>query len=173
MRDTIFGMLLVVGLYFGWSAMKKSEPTGALLPQEPKLSKTYQGEPNERPNHASSRQARHHGQSKRSSEPSSEIEGLPSIYQDQEEQRYEPTVDSKNSDSPKPEFGAIKGVPIRAWVQNRTALPNAKFTAYPTDEKMRVFVQCMEVKKKGMESVSESDCNGLIAKKEASPVTVR
>lgn len=98
-----------------------------------------------------------------------EIESLASIYQNQEGRK---SYESESVGSPEElhesqSRSPIPGVKIAAWVrsnQNRihTEIPDPK-----VGSGMRVFLNCVELKKKGMSPVDRQDCAQVLAHKES------
>lgn len=191
MRDTIIALLFVSGLagayyYLRQSGYVQEYPYQVSEKQNPKASLTSRkkikqsGATHDANAHLEPNiQSQSHGQDARASVDVAAAEELPSIY---ESQGTGPGVGTGSanaapSQSVKQPVKAaarrkqkvIHGVPVDAWVlsrQNALAGPAAADTAGG----MRVFLQCMELKKKGPEYVGQNQCEELLAKRSSDPV---
>ncbi len=116
-----------------------------------------------------------HGQGEGASVDGSEAEGLPYIYATQEyakrrkQPRSEPPLKS-NDDSLEraPQRPSITGVPVDDWVLAQRDSIHYSYLEEPADLSMRIFVQCMELKRKHLEYLGADGCQDLIARTQAS-----
>lgn len=111
-----------------------------------------------------------HREDEGSSISADEIESIASIYQDQEgqrEQQPESAVSATNNELPKSRpISPIPGVKVAAWVRSnsnhlKTDVPDPRIGAG-----MRVFVNCVELKKKGASPLEQRECDRVLAKKD-------
>jgi len=116
-------------------------------------------------------QSKNHGQDEGTADYVAEAQELPSIYQEQSPKPVVAASDSgvaasdaqKNSHRRSPRRKVVHGVPVDLWIlskQNSLNVPNEEA---PSELGMRVFVQCMELKKKGAEYVGKAECQSLLA----------
>jgi len=186
MRDTFIGVLFLVGMICGYLYLRDTAslvPSGMSMPLA-QAKKSVQGKSKSKINqsktgvrHAKSSNRHQHQQSKthREDEGSTnhvaEAEELPSIYQ---EQSPKPGVaasdsgvaasDSQNiSNRRPPRRKVVHGVPVDLWVLSKRNSLNVPNEDAPSELGMRVFVQCMELKKKGAEYVGKTECQSLLA----------
>ncbi len=89
-------------------------------------------------------------------------ESVPSIYSEEQQPSGSAALNSSNggvsaTTAPK----VVHGVPVEGWVRShRNSLSPATVTD-ETGEGMRLFVQCVEVKKRGTTPLSERQCGAL------------
>jgi hypothetical protein len=86
------------------------------------------------------------------------VESLPSIYQEKFTKRSV-KVSSHNSDGTKPKV--LYGVPVDAWVRSQANSFGMPVSSDVGDLNVRVFVQCMELKKEGAEALTQTQCKPL------------
>jgi hypothetical protein len=177
MRDSLIAVMVVGGLVGSFVYLKS---TGHLMPNiatpaELAMARvksaphphptTHKGEVNgPKSTRLDDQQAQDNGQDEGASDDASEIESIASIYQDKGATGRSRRVKSPIlSEEREPKPAVIHGVPIAAWVRSRQdALPEA---TVPSDsgDGIRVFLQCMELKKEGPEALKERDCERLAA----------
>jgi hypothetical protein len=165
MRDTLVMVGILAGITFGLMSFRQltsTEPrpsspgqAGALANHKAKLSN--QGAKGERSNQLSDAT-----ESTRSSERSSgdvaEAQELPSIYS-RKEQLSASAVGSKKRNRKM----LIPGVPVQAYLDSqRNGLPNV--TA-ESDDSMKVYLWCMEVKKGGLQYTGPRECQRIDGEK--------
>ncbi len=180
MRDTIIGILLFAAVITGVSYFRS---TSSSLPQNPEaeevaastsqstensfsskkrsIKPAHKGVRHEVRRYGKSRQAKIARSSERTRseayEPDLESQSLPSIYSSQEAESvgFEPESESVrgNEKVAKSAPKTLHGVPVRDWILSR----RNSLASEPADpraaEGMRVFLQCVEVKKKGAQFV--------------------
>ena len=111
------------------------------------------------------------GENERASDELDEIESLASIYQDQEAQPAqskrssvtEPEEVLKDSNSQAASRSPIPGVKVAAWVSSQKNVVPHEVPDPGTGTGMRYFLNCMELKKKGLSPLNAKDCDALIA----------
>lgn len=151
--------------------------------KKPTLSKKnkllHQGEQHESPSHRSRQQVEPDLESIESQEGASssfeQAQSLPSIYQDKE---LEPTGSAVNlgeeisteSDENLNEAQkqpVVYGVPVASWLKHaQNQLPHRIDLKQP--EGMRLFFNCMEIKKGGTQALSQKECKEIAVSREKS-----
>lgn len=191
MRDTFIGVLFLVGMICGYLYLRQtaslipsevSKPLAQAKSQPGKSqSKFNQRKTGVRHAKSSNRhqhqQSKNHGQDEGTANHVAEAQELPSIYQEQSPEAVvagssvagvaQPTSvaaeASTNSNRRPPRRKVVHGVPVDLWVlskQNSLNVPNEEA---PSELGMRVYVQCMELKKQGAKYVGKSECQSLLA----------
>lgn len=97
-----------------------------------------------------------------------EIESLTSIYQSEERRIEQPEFAAISEfESPKPQSRSpIPGVKIAAWVRsNQDRLPK-EVPDPKVGSSLRVFVNCVELRKKGASPLEKGECEKIVASKE-------
>ncbi len=174
MRDTLLGILFIGGIIGGYLYLRE---TNALvspgMSQRTALQKQQKSETGVR--HAKSANNHEHQQSKNHEQDAgasvdlAEAESLPTIYKEQDTKPAAPAVKKFATEVPerrpprKSKF--LHGVPVEAWIlskQNAVSMPTEEG---PSEIGMRVFVQCLELKKKGSQYVGEEECRQLLARR--------
>lgn len=111
------------------------------------------------------------GEDEGSSISADEIESISSIYQNQEGQRDSQPGSSLNSpvaELPKARpISPIPGVKVAAWVRSRQDHLNTEVPDPKIGSGMRVFLNCVELKKKGASPLEERECDKVLARKDS------
>jgi hypothetical protein len=188
-RDTILGALIIGALLWSVVSLKtlKRIMPGALPPvatdskssvrpeSDSKLAQhplrhrpnglySFKGEISER--HRKSGKTKIHPESTGSPGDAAEIEKLSSIYAPESGPVPVSTAgitnsDAKNSNDSVSPRTAIPGLPVKAYVQYKKNSIYMPTVTAPTDGGLRVFVNCMEVKPKGLTYTGEHKCETL------------
>ena len=140
---------------------------------------SHQGELNESTSHGSRQQIESDGESLRSEEGDSDsfeqAQSLPSIYQDEELESTRSAVnleDEINSESdenfPKRQKQpVVYGVPVASWLKHSKNQLPSKVEA-PTQQGVRVFFNCMELKEDRTAPLSQKECKEIAVSREKS-----
>lgn len=191
MRDTFLGLLLLAGMVGAYAYFQKSDLGKPKLGSAPSARATHAANSKRgvNPQHG---KGRHEGtnpfESKRAetlqpgegdSVASTEAEGgLPSLYEDEE--RSGPAESSAAVTSgepvrrPRRATKVVHGVPVDTMARaRRDKLPLPAVTA-DSGSGLRVFFQCLELKRQGTEALTERECSRLVARQPivADPLTV-
>jgi len=173
MRDTIIGLVVllsVIGGYFSfrtkteqttlnqqsqaaplelssntYSRIKKSPPKISHLSKRITRKVIH-----ESTKHSQSKQNQNDGYHQGSRGETSEVEKLPSIYEDQEERVSQ--IDSSESTK------SVYGVPVNAWVLSHRNSIKTVSSDPRLAQGVRVFVGCVELKKEGAKELTKGDC---------------
>jgi len=182
-RDTIIAILVLLGTTTLYFSAKQYQKSHSVLPTSSKLvtqTKTlHQGEHNESASHRGRQQVESDIESNGSEEGSSssfeQAESFPSIYQDEEPElsrsavNLEEEIESESNESAvvKPKQPVVYGVPVASWLKHQKNRLASKVEAKnPTG--MRLFFNCMELKKEGTEPLSQRDCKEIAVSREKS-----
>jgi hypothetical protein len=120
-------------------------------------------------------QAQGHGEDEGAAVDAAEIESLTSIYQGPRRKPSRPAgvkavqENSKFRSPDKPAKKVLYGVPVEDFVLARQDNLPAPVAADTGEASVRVFVQCMELKKDGPEGLAERECARLAKSHTASP----
>jgi len=172
MRDTLVAVLFIAGLAGGYFFMRDTASLSPKLSAQAASQKfTQQRKTGVRHDQSANRDESQQSQNYRQDEGDAgqiaEAQSLPSIYQEQSAgQSAQPTVKSKKiaaSRRPPRKGKVLHGVPVEAWVLSRQNTFSVPTEEGPSELGMRVFVQCMELKKKGAEYVGQNECQSLLA----------
>ncbi len=196
MRDTVIAVLVLLGtsgIYFvakhfqnkgniSSTSSKLLSPSAASRKKLSRIKNSkqiHQGEQNESASHRGRQQVESDIESVGSEEGASssfeQAQSLPSIYQDEEPENSGSAVDLENDMSSegnesavdKPKQPIIYGIPVASWLKhqkNRLA-PRVELT-HPTG--MRLFFNCMEIKKDGAQTLNQRDCKEVAVSREKS-----
>jgi hypothetical protein len=126
-------------------------------------SKTSQGAKHgEKSNRDDVEQAANQRQDEGSSDDVAEAEKLSSIYQGKQGDGSAVTADNgvaENREGIRPTV--VHGVPVDAYVLSRKDAINTSGMPQDTPQGLRVFLQCMELKKEGASPLDEKNCHSL------------
>lgn len=164
MRDTIIFGLFLAGLTFGYyhfrtTASVPSHPTTAMHDlKKGKASRVRnQGVQNERTASESNLSSEASAASEGASGEDSEVAVVPSIYS-----KPSPAKQSKSRIGRKTtKRPTIGGFDAEAYVASRKNDLHQTRVVADSDQGLRVFLMCMEVKKGAVESTSDTDCRAL------------
>ena len=199
MRDTLIGLVMLVVAAGGYLALKKMGPTGPMASpvlaskpvtsatqtsrrQKPAIEGARHGKKSHRDDDTS--QIADSGQDEGASGDASQTASFTSIYQEPE--NTEPRSAVANSETFSKDSSGTKssskkhlktasqkkvlhGVPVQAYVNLMKNNLSLREVPQNSDLGMRVFVQCMEIKRRGPEYVGPRDCEALLVKKEGRP----
>lgn len=188
MRDTLLGILFLAGIVGAYAYFPRTISTApevglnsaSALSQRPAgkpgrpINKHKGRQHGERANPGKGKGPEAHRQSEGASVASSEVEGLPSLYEDEgtgpsvtdSSVAGDPDPIALSKPKPKPHrtTKVVHGVAVEAWSKSRKdKLPLPVVTA-DGGSRLRVFFQCMELKDKSAEPLSEKECGRLVAR---------
>lgn len=196
MRDTVIAIMVLLGatgIYFGVKHYQKngqvlqlssksnhpSTSSRKKLSRNSKSKPLHQGEHNESASHRSRQQVESDIESIGSEEGGSssfeQAESLPSIYQDEESELSGSAVDleekieseSHESTADKPKQPVVYGVPVASWLKhNKNRLASKVELKNPSG--VRLFINCMEIKKEGTQALTQRDCKQIAVSREKS-----
>lgn len=168
MRDTLVAMLIIGGILGGYLYTRNTASLVSPKISAQKAQPKFTQRTGVRHDQNESQQSKNHGQVEGDAEHVAEAQSLPSIYQEQGSGQSAPKSAVKNKSvvsrrSPRKKF--LHGVPVEAWVLSRQNTFSVPTEEGPSELGMRVFVQCMELKKKGAEYVGAQECQSLLARR--------
>ena len=165
MRESLIAILVLLAVMGGYYHLKKLGLT--FVPKLAPAEKSSLAQPmsltkGKKNDKASTHEhARPHSNSRKSqgsTNEADETENFPSLYSTSEESG-ERRVENKG----KTERSIIKGVPVQGWIDSQRFSLSSLSEPAPSETGMRVFLQCIELKKKGAEYLKERDCQSLLA----------
>jgi hypothetical protein len=196
MRGTVFASLLFLGAsgYYiashhlfkdgqfshSSSKTKLSSSSRKRLALRKKSKPSQQGEQHESTSHRSRQQVEPDIESVGSEEGDSssfdQAENLPSIYQDEELESSgfavnlgedEVKSESNESSSQPQKQPVVYGVPVASWLKHSKNQLPAK-VEITNDTGMRLFINCMEIKKHGTSALTQRECKEIAVSREKS-----
>ena len=197
MRETFIAMLVMVGIAGTYYASKHHQSSKEPLSASSKVFNSsqkkglkrkqtttlHQGELDESTSHRNSQQVEPEGEGVYPEEGAGDAfeqaQSLPSIYQDEEAEQPgysvsseeelesesdETKVSSQTSPAKNP---VVYGIPVASWLkQQKNRLASKVELSNPTG--MRVFFNCLEIKKQGTETLTQKQCKEIAVSREKS-----
>jgi len=195
-RDTIIAILVLLGTTTVYFATKHNQKENVVLntsskfntysassrkriSQTKNLKTLHQGEHNESASHRGSQQVESDIESNGSEEGASssfeQAQSLPSIYQDEEPElsgsavNLEDEIESVSNENTvkKPKQPVVYGVPVASWLKhNKNRL--ASKTELQKSTGVRLFFNCLELKKEGTQPLNPKECKEIAVSREKS-----
>jgi len=170
MRDTLI-MVAILGLVaLGLAEFKKYEipfptlkSTAKAGRDQKKISNNNSGVKHEGTGHQHDFETQSAGSDEGFASNAEEGEKLPTIYSGQESDSQSSVNDSEPR---KKAEKVVQGVPLESFVLSHKNSLGLSAVVEDTSPSMRVYVQCMEVKKKGLEYTGQEECQRLEGPKE-------
>ena len=175
-RDSIIAVLLIGSSILGLMALKRYgviHPMDVPAPsaraaKKPSFSKNKGVIHDEAANQLDDSTDEGRGQSQGSEVSGSENQELTSIYEEVQSPESGSAVSTESSVE-KGKRKSIHGVPIQSWLASRrNAIPLSE-EAVEEDQRLRVYLQCLELKSGGPQYVGKKECQRLFARPESEP----
>lgn len=169
MRDTLIGILVFLGAFGGYYYARQKGLANLKFPTVNPISSDKKSEVKGATHDSNSqgpdskntafRKNPAHGKSEGSSTKASQDQGLPSIYW--------PKRHKLKSSGPAKKKKRVGGVDADAWALARED-SLASYLPPSAPPGMRIFIQCMELKNKGLEYIGPDTCRELLSRRDFS-----
>ena len=176
MRDSILAVAFVAatfggihylkrtGVIQGWfpSGQSVSQPSNSFITAK-EVKKGQGVKHDKKPGRYHDPEAEDHGQAEGASGDGPEAQDLTSIYHQKRSARPRATVGSEEKMGGGKTAKVIHGVPVQAWIASREDSLSLSAADAKDDGALRVYLQCLELKKKGPEYIGPKECDSLLA----------